>query len=60
MPKVLTISGMVVAGILLLLFIVDIAAGWPFKKASLMMDIGFIICALALGYLSWSSFRELK
>jgi hypothetical protein len=60
MPKVLTISGMVVAGILLLLFIVDLAAGWPFKKASMMMDIGFIICALALGYLSWSSFRELK
>ena len=45
MPKVLTISGMVVAGILLLLFIIDIAAGWPFKKASMMMDIGFILCA---------------
>ena len=60
MPKALAISGMVVAGLLLLIFILDLAAGIPFKKASAMMDIGFIICSLALAYLSWSTWRELK
>lgn len=60
MPKALTISGMVVAGLLLLIFALDLALGIPFKKASMWMDIGFIICAMALAYLSWSTYRELK
>ena len=60
MPKVLTISGMVVAGLLALIFILDLASGIPFKKASTFMDVGFLICAFALAYLSWSTFRELK
>ena len=60
MPKALAISGMVVAGLLLLIFILDLAAGIPFKGASTMMDVGFIICSLALAYLSWSTWRELK
>lgn len=60
MPKALTIAGMAVAGLLLLIFILDLAAGIPFKTASMAMDIGFIICSLALAYLSWSAFRELK
>jgi hypothetical protein len=60
MPKALTISGMVVAGLLLVIFLLDVSLGIPFKKASLAMDVGFIICSLALAYLSWSTFRELK
>ena len=60
MPKALTIAGMVVAGLLLLIFILDLSTGIPFKTASKAMDIGFIICSLALAYLSWSTFRELK
>jgi hypothetical protein len=60
MPKALTISGMVVAGLLLLIFTLDLAAQIPFKRASALMDIAFILCSLALAYLSWSAFRELK
>ena len=60
MPKALTISGMVVAVLILLIFALDLALGIPFKSASTMMDVGFIICALALAYLSWSTWRELK
>ena len=60
MPKALAISGMVVAVLLSLIFLLDLAAGIPFKKASTMMDIGFLLCSLALGYLSWSTWRELK
>jgi hypothetical protein len=60
MPKALTISGMTVAALLLLLFGLDLVAGIPFSKASLAMDISFVICAAILGYLSWSTFREQK
>ena len=59
MPKALTISGMVVSGVLLFLFWLDLAAKIPFNRASPPMDIGFVICCSILGYLSWSAFRDL-
>ncbi|MGE0606249.1 MAG: hypothetical protein AB7O62_03910 [Pirellulales bacterium] len=58
MPKVLTIIGMAVAAILLLVFTLDLALAIPFKRASMPMDIGFIICSLALAYLGWATYRE--
>jgi hypothetical protein len=60
MPKALTVVGMVVAGLIALVFALDLALAVPFYKASLLMDICFILCALILGYLSWSTFRELR
>lgn len=58
MPKALTISGMVVAGLLLLMFAADLAIGIPFSQASVAMDIIFLVCAVVLGYMSWSTYRE--
>ncbi len=58
MPKALCILGMAVAAILLLLFGLDLGLGIPFGKVSMMMNVGFIICAVVLAYLSWSTFRE--
>jgi hypothetical protein len=58
MPKGLSISGMVVAGCLLLLFGLDLVLKWPFGQI-MAMDIGFVISAAVLGYMSWSTFREL-
>jgi hypothetical protein len=58
MPKGLSISGMVVAGCLLLLFGLDLALKWPFGQI-VSMDIGFVISAAVLAYMSWSTFREL-
>jgi hypothetical protein len=60
MPKALTITGMVVAVLLALVFLLDLATEFPFKRASTLMDIAFLICALALGYMSWSTWRDLK
>jgi hypothetical protein len=60
MPKALTVTGMVVAGLIALLFTLDLALAVPFYKASPLMDICLILCALILGYLSWSTFRELR
>ncbi len=58
MPKALTISGMTVAVLIILLFGFDLAFGQPFSKASIAMDIIFLICAAVLAYMSWSTYRE--
>ncbi len=60
MSKALTIVGMVAAVLLLLIFALDLAVGTPFNGVSPMMDIIFIICALILGFLSFTTFREQK
>jgi fructose-specific phosphotransferase system IIC component len=51
---------MVVAGILAILFGLDLAlpVGKPFGGVSMVMSIGFLICAAILGYVSWMTFRE--
>lgn len=58
MPKALTIIGMVVAGLLALIFGLDLALGIPLGGISTMMDVSFVVAALVLGYISFSSFRE--
>lgn len=58
MSKALCFVGIGVAGLLLLVFGLDLAIGVPFNKASMVMDIGFVVCSLVLGYLSWTTLRE--
>ena len=65
MPKALCIAAMVIAALVLLLFLADFVLNMvsqtsiaPFKGASPLMDIMFILCALGLGFLSWSTFKE--
>jgi hypothetical protein len=59
MPKVLCIFGMVVAALMLLIFGLDIAIGFPFRGAKpWMMDLPLIVCSAGLGYLSWVTLRE--
>ena len=65
MPKALCMTGMVIAILILVLFLLDlvIPASWalsPFKKANWLMDVGFILCAGGLAYLSWATHREQK
>lgn len=58
MPKALTIIAMVVAALVLLVFVLDLAIQFPFSRANKVMDVGFIVCALVLGYLAWTAYRE--
>jgi hypothetical protein len=59
MPKVLCIFGMVVAALMLLIFGLDIAVGFPFRAANRwLLDVPLVLCSLCLGYLSWATFRE--
>ncbi|MCE5267843.1 MAG: hypothetical protein LLG00_08150 [Planctomycetaceae bacterium] len=60
MPKALCLVGMVVAVLLLLVFGLDLAVGFPFGRLSLVMDIGFLLCSAALGYMSWTTLQEQK
>jgi hypothetical protein len=67
MPKAFCLTGLVVAGLVFLLFTMDLALGLlgltgmaPFKLADWRMDVIFLIASLILAFLSWSSLRELK
>jgi hypothetical protein len=60
MAKAMSIAGMVVAGLLALVFGLDLIPGLgiPFSGAQKLTDIGFVISAAILGYLSWNAFRD--
>ena len=60
MAKGLTIMAIVIAIFLLLLFALDLIVGYPFGKASLLMDIAFVICSIALGYIGWNTWKDLR
>ncbi|MCA9215645.1 MAG: hypothetical protein KDB27_21415 [Planctomycetales bacterium] len=61
MNKGMTIMGMVVALLIFILFLADIAVKIPFGRAGGMLwDILFLISALGLGFLSFTTFRELE
>ncbi len=58
MSKAMTIFGMVVAGLLALVFGLDMIVGIPFQGAKWGMDLGALTAAAILGYLSYTTFRE--
>jgi hypothetical protein len=58
MPKVLCLTGMVIAILILVLFLLDLAVAFPFNRISMFMDTTFVVCAVGLGYVSWSTLRE--
>jgi hypothetical protein len=60
MSKAMTIVGMVVAGLVGVVFALDLALQVPFDRASIAMDIGAVIAAALLGYLSWDAMRDIR
>ena len=54
MPKLLALTGLIVSGLVAILFIADLAAGFPFQRASVAADAGFILSSLIVAYLSWT------
>jgi uncharacterized membrane protein YuzA (DUF378 family) len=58
MPKALSIFAMAISVLLLAVFGLDLATKIPFGRDPMLMDIGFVIAAAILGYLSWCTFRE--
>ena len=60
MEKWLCYGSMGVAGLLLLLFLLDMFLSFPFGGSSLAVDIvGVLVCGLVL-YLAFDAFRDLR
>jgi hypothetical protein len=60
MTKYLCLGSLGVSGLMLLLFVADLAVGTPFTGISPTVDIlGAVACGV-VGYLSWEAFRDLR
>jgi hypothetical protein len=46
--------GMIMSGLVAILFLADLAAGFPFQRVSILTDIGFIVSSGILAYMSWT------
>ena len=58
MPRVLCIIGLVISGLIALLFLLDLAIGAPFGGYSKLMDAAFLGCGLIIAWLSFATLRE--
>jgi hypothetical protein len=58
MPKALCILGMVVSALLIVLFGMDMATGFPFRSIGMAWSVVFMVGAAILAYLSWATFRQ--
>ena len=60
MEKRLCFVGMAVAGVLFIIFLLDMFTGIPFglRGVSTPLEVIILICCALLGYLSWDAFRE--
>ncbi len=65
MPKTLCLIGLVIASLVFLIFLLDLILGLagltnmaPFRTASVLMDIIFMIASGGLAYVSWTTYRE--
>jgi hypothetical protein len=59
MGKAMSIAGMIIGGLVALLFTLDMVTEFPFgRSAGGMVDVGFAICGAILAYLGWNAFRE--
>jgi len=58
MPKALCWTGLVIAILVLVIFVFDLAIGVPFQRSSLLLDVLFVVSATALGFVSWTTLKE--
>lgn len=54
MLKVMPFVGLVMSGLVAILFLADLAAGFPFQRVSILNDIGFLLSSGILAYMSWT------
>jgi hypothetical protein len=47
-------TGMIVSGLIGILFVADLAVAQPFQRKDIALDVGFLVASLIVGYLSWS------
>jgi hypothetical protein len=68
MEKWMCLGSIGVAVLLLIVFLLDLIAGFPFSSGTpqnesspfMLVDIGGILGALVVGYLGWNAYRDVK
>ena len=60
MEKWLCWGSMGVAGLLLLLFLLDLLFGFPFQKVNSAVDVFGILASGLVLYLAWDAFKDLR
>jgi hypothetical protein len=64
MGKAMSVAGMIVGGLVAVMFILDLFLSIPFggtaKGGSALTDIGLAICGGILAYLGWNAFRDVQ
>lgn len=60
MEKWLCWGSMGVAGLVLLLFVLDLVTGFPFKQVSTLVDIVAILAAGAVLFMAWDASKDLR
>ncbi len=58
MSKILCLFSLALAVILMIIFILDISAGIPFHRDSIVLDSVFIVAGAVLAVLSFLTYRE--
>ena len=58
MAKKLCLAAVIICLLVFILFTVDISCGFPFSRASIIMDIVMMVSSLTILALSWMTFRE--
>jgi len=51
---------MIVSGLVGILFLADLAAGFPFQRVSIAADIGFLLSSVILAFMSWLSIDKTR
>jgi hypothetical protein len=60
MEKWMCYGSMGVAGLLLLLFLLDAVAGFPFGRMSVVVDVFVVLASGLILYLAYDAFRDLR
>jgi len=60
MGKAMSVAGMVVGGLVAVMFALDLFLHIPFGGRAAGPDIGLALCGGMLAYLGWNAFREAK
>ena len=58
--KMLCLVSMIVAGLVVLVFLLDAALGMPFGRASILLDILFVVGAAFVLWQGFETNRELR
>jgi hypothetical protein len=59
MAKAMSVAGMVIGGLVAVLFTLDLALKTPFGRAAgVVPDLGLALCGAMLAYLGWNAFRD--